>query len=233
MKITYIYHSSFLIETGSAYFLFDYELGNIPDLLPDRPLYVLASHAHGDHFNPRIFRLRRNHPDVRYILSDDIPAEMIPAELLYKIVSVGPDREYRDSMKDGRILTVKTLRSNDLGVAFVLDMAGTLVYHAGDLNNWWWEGDEEDRLLEKRYHEELEKIRGMEFEAAFIPLDPRIRGYERGIEDFLRYAHAKYVFPMHFGHQTEIVERMLARPETAALPCQLMKIKKQGDCFTL
>ena len=79
MKITYIYHSSFLIETGSAYFLFDYELGNIPDLLPDRPLYVLASHAHGDHFNPRIFRLRRNHPDVRYILSDDIPAEMIHA----------------------------------------------------------------------------------------------------------------------------------------------------------
>ena len=57
MKITYIHHSSFLVETEENYFLFDYFEGKLPQLKEDKPLLVFASHRHGDHFSPVIFDL--------------------------------------------------------------------------------------------------------------------------------------------------------------------------------
>lgn len=44
MNVTYIHHSSFLIETERCYYLFDYFQGSIPALNPSKPVLVLASH---------------------------------------------------------------------------------------------------------------------------------------------------------------------------------------------
>ena len=46
MNVTYIYHSSFLVETVSAYLLFDYFKGELPRMTPSKPIYVFASHRH-------------------------------------------------------------------------------------------------------------------------------------------------------------------------------------------
>ena len=43
MKITYIHHSAFLVETESVYLLFDYFQGNLPELSEKKPLYVFAT----------------------------------------------------------------------------------------------------------------------------------------------------------------------------------------------
>ena len=51
MKITYIHHSAFLVETESAYLLFDYFQGKLPEFSEEKPLYVFASHRHPDHFS--------------------------------------------------------------------------------------------------------------------------------------------------------------------------------------
>ena len=51
MKVTYIHHSSFLVETDENYFLFDYFEGELPEFKEDKPLLVFASHRHGDHFS--------------------------------------------------------------------------------------------------------------------------------------------------------------------------------------
>lgn len=59
MKVTLIYHSGFLVETGEAYFLFDWFTGAIPPMLPGKPLFVFVSHAHGDHFSRKILTFRR------------------------------------------------------------------------------------------------------------------------------------------------------------------------------
>lgn len=99
-------------------------------------------------------------------------------------------------------VSIDTLRSNDEGVAFIIQLGDLCIYHAGDLNNWWWDGDVEDQKLADIYHEELEHIRGRHFTAAFIPLDPRLKGWWKGIEDFMRYADADAIFPMHnFGEK--------------------------------
>ena len=60
MKITYIHHSAFLVETESAYLLFDYFQGKLPEFSEEKPLYVFASHRHPDHFSKVIFDRRKN-----------------------------------------------------------------------------------------------------------------------------------------------------------------------------
>ena len=57
MKITYIHHSAFLVETESAYLLFDYFQGKLPEFSEEKPLYVFASHRHPDHFSKEIIEL--------------------------------------------------------------------------------------------------------------------------------------------------------------------------------
>ena len=81
MKVTYIHHSSFLVELQRMTLLFDYFEGDIPAIREDAPLVVFASHRHGDHFAPVIFELAKRHPQVYYILSDDIWRKRVPEEL--------------------------------------------------------------------------------------------------------------------------------------------------------
>ena len=73
MTVTYIGHSGFLLETEDAYFLFDYFKGTIPELKNNKSIIVFSSHRHHDHFNPEIFELIKIYPDIRYVLSYDIP----------------------------------------------------------------------------------------------------------------------------------------------------------------
>ena len=84
MKITYIHHSSFLVETEENYFLFDYFEGKLPQLKEDKPLLVFASHRHGDHFSPVIFDLVKTHASTGFVLSDDIWKRRVPEELMGK-----------------------------------------------------------------------------------------------------------------------------------------------------
>ena len=93
---------------------------------------------------------------------------------------------------------VYTLASNDLGIAFAVSTPDGNIYHAGDLNNWWWDGDSEDQGMERFYHRELQKIEGTHFRAAMIPYDLRLKEPGYGIRDFLQYCSADAIYPMHF-----------------------------------
>ena len=72
MRVTFLDHSGFLVETGSAALLFDWWKGELPAIKPELPLYVFASHRHEDHFDPRIFALEDGTREVRFILGHDI-----------------------------------------------------------------------------------------------------------------------------------------------------------------
>ncbi len=58
MRITYLSHSGFLVELETAYLLFDYYKGDLPELNTGKKFYVFVSHAHYDHFKKDIFKLR-------------------------------------------------------------------------------------------------------------------------------------------------------------------------------
>ena len=60
MRLTYIFHSGFVIETPSCILIFDYWLdptGVIPKALStQKPVYVFASHFHEEHFTKEILK---------------------------------------------------------------------------------------------------------------------------------------------------------------------------------
>ena len=58
MTVTFIAHSAYLVEWDKFYTLFDYTYepdytGALPELNPDKPLLVFASHSHEDHFDAK------------------------------------------------------------------------------------------------------------------------------------------------------------------------------------
>lgn len=73
MKITYLHHSGFSVETETKVLLFDYytEGGRKayfdPAAYPDKAVFVFVSHAHEDHYDRRILSWAKL-PNVRYVL---------------------------------------------------------------------------------------------------------------------------------------------------------------------
>ena len=74
MKVTYLGHSGFLVETDDAYFLFDYYKGTVPELDSSKKMFVFVSHGHYDHYSKRIYEFRKEFEEIYYILSWDVPA---------------------------------------------------------------------------------------------------------------------------------------------------------------
>ena len=62
MKLTYLFHSGFALETDTCVLVFDYwkdPASVMPALLgAGKPLYVFSSHFHEDHFDREIFSWR-------------------------------------------------------------------------------------------------------------------------------------------------------------------------------
>ena len=231
MKITYIHHSAFLAETESACLLFDYFEGELPKIPAEKPLYVFASHRHGDHFSEVIFDLADGHENIMFVLSSDIWRKRVPEKL----------KERAHFMKPGEIweqegLKVETYISTDEGVAFWCTVDGHEIYHAGDLNHWYWEGEEEqwNKNMTAAYRSEIEKMRGRSAEVAFLPLDPRLeQHFYLGIDDFVREVDVKYIFPMHFWGQFDVAERLKALPCSAEYRDRIVEIERMGQEFNV
>ena len=85
-------------------------------------------------------------------------------------------------------------------------------YHAGDLNDWYWDGEPkaDNQRLTSAYHVEIRKIKGMHFDAAFVPLDPRQGDhYADGILYFLKNIDCNVIFPMHYWNDANVIKRFI------------------------
>lgn len=235
MKITYIHHSSFLVELESVYLLFDYTEGVIPRLEGGKPLLVLASHRHGDHYSPVIFDLIKEHGNVRFILAGDIWRTRLPKEVLPLTDSLkhGQKTEYR--LENGGIVKIAAYKSTDEGVAFLLETEGKTIYHAGDLNNWRWEGEPDhwnDSMAEK-YSAQIDKMAGMHMDVAFLPLDPRQEDdFYLGMDEFLNKVDVKHVFPMHCWGDYSVIGKIKALECSAGYRDRIEEITGDGEVFT-
>lgn len=231
MNITYIHHSSFLAETESACVLFDYFQGEIPAVPAEKPFYVFASHRHPDHFSNVIFELAKEHENIRFLLSFDIWRKRVPEELREKTVFLKPGEQYED-----KILKTEAFRSTDEGVAFWCAMDGYTLYHAGDLNHWYWEEEDEqwNRNMTKAYREEIKKMAGRTADAAFLPLDPRLgQFFWLGIDDFMKEADARWIFPMHFWGEYDVAKRLKELPCSESYRDRIMEISREGQKFEI
>lgn len=229
MKVTYIHHSAFAVETEYACLLFDYFEGALPEFPEEKPLYVFASHRHPDHFSKVIFKLEEKYPNIYFILSSDIWKKRIPEELQERTWFLAPGET-----KTIGELTVEGFKSTDEGVAFWCCIDGREIYHAGDLNHWYWEGEEEqwNADMTAAYRKEIEKMAGRTADVAFLPLDPRLeQWFYLGIDDFMKVVDAKIIFPMHFWGQFDVAARLKALPCSEKYRDKIMEIKEDGQKF--
>jgi hypothetical protein len=238
MRVTYLGHSGFLVETDNACYLFDYIRGTLPEWEKDKPLYVFVSHSHGDHFSTKIFEEEIAKQAAAYILSYDLKKKMerTHSALLHKnntcILFAEPGKEI--SLPD---CSVTSLKSTDIGVAFVVKEGDTCFYHAGDLNWWHWEGESKawNRNMEVNYKREIERLKGLLQEsrltAAFVPLDPRLENaYWYGMSFLMQTVGAEYVFPMHFWEDYAVIDRYIAEHGSGQ---NIVKLKAEGQVETL
>lgn len=238
MKITYVHHSAFLVELSSAALLFDYTQGTIPKLDMNKPLIIFASHRHGDHYSEKIFDLGAGLRDVHYVLSDDISKKKVREELRERTLFVKPGETVRLLYNDGgnKQLEVTTFDSTDEGVAFLVKGDGAAIYHAGDLNNWRWEGETEDwnRDMARKYSLEVDKLSGMKIDVAFLPLDPRQEGaFYLGFDEFMRKAEVLHAFPMHCWGNFSVIGQLKAMEVSAPYRDRIIMIERDGESFIL
>ena len=235
MNITYIKHSGYLLETDQALMLFDFWQGTMPPLDPEKDLFVFVSHRHQDHFNPEIFHLAASHPKIHYILSDDIWQNKVSESLhgLTWFVDPGKVLEFQE----GGGIRITTFRSTDEGVAFVVEADGFTIYHAGDLNNWRWNGESLawNNNMSTNYRRELEKIKAAGFhpDVAMVPLDGRQEDlFYLGLDDFMRIVGAKQVFPMHFWEDFSVILACKELECSADYRDRIATITKNGQSFS-
>lgn len=233
MKITYIHHSSFCVELENSILLFDYFKGELPKFDTNKKLYVFASHFHEDHFDKCIFDIQNVHPDVTYILSKDIKrhrSKYIKAAKNSVILNFNENISI-DDMK------IKTLESSDIGVAFLIEIEGKVIYHAGDLNWWHWEGensDEENKYAENKFKDGIDKIKDLDIDLAFVPLDPRQGDfYYLGFNYFMENTNTKVAFPMHMWGDFSLCKTFKSSEYAKDYKDRVIEISKDNQVFDI
>ena len=228
MNVTYINHSGFIVETESCYIIFDYFNGELPEF-GDKPIYIFSSHGHQDHFNREIFNMCDD-DKVKYILSGDI-RKKIKSINSGNILFVYPRKEYElDSLK------IKTLKSTDIGVAFIVEVDGAKIYHGGDLNCWMWqeENRQYNNSMKSAYEREIKSIAGETFDIAFVPLDPRQdEYYDMGMKFILSQCHILNIFPMHMWEEYSVQDKFLMESNNNLGDTKFYKISEKNETWRI
>lgn len=205
MRVTYLAHSGFMVETDEVIMVFDYyrdpshSVVKTLEKRPDTPVIFFVSHHHRDHYNPDIFNLAQNHKRV-YVLSNDVEARDTNSRLAIQGMSAG---DYVENLPAG--ISVKAYPSTDEGVSFMVSTrSGRKIFHAGDLNLWHWNEEatkEEVAKVTAEFKKIINRIaeETPQIDVAFFPVDVRQgKDFAIGATMFMETVKVKNFFPMHF-----------------------------------
>lgn len=211
MKLIYVYHSGFILENDNIVVVIDYykdsgwkgKEGTVHEYLrnTEKRMYILASHAHPDHFNPEIFGWAEK-KNLRYILSSDIRKGN--KEWEDDVVWLDKGETWQDDF-----LRIKAYGSTDVGISFLLHTEGKRIFHAGDLNNWHWREESTEQEVEEAEKAFLREVAVLAKDADFLdlamfPVDPRLGAdYMSGAKQFIDRIPVRKFVPMHFWERYE------------------------------
>ena len=131
---------------------------------------------------------------------------------------------------------VTTLTSTDSGVAFIIRTEGKTLYHAGDLNWWWWDQytPQQSLQMEKDFKAQIDKFdKNLHIDAAFLPLDIRLKeeGFFLGFDYYMRRWDIKMAFPMHCWGRFDAIEKLKAMPVSAEYRDRVVMIHNDGESW--
>lgn len=220
MKITHIYHSGFLVEINDYKLIFDtVDLSVSKYLNENDRVYVFITHVHSDHFNKEIFALEDKVKNIKYILSDDIKIE--DTKNNYYFIN-----SYKELYLDD--LHIKTFGTTDRGLSFLVNINHKNIFHAGDLNWWYWKNDvtENQKKEEVDFKREVNKLKGENVDIAFIPVDPRLKEYYYlSAQYFINTIKPKVLIPMHFRENFDITKKL--KDKLHNTNCNIIEISKR------
>jgi hypothetical protein len=206
MNIIYIFHNSFILQTGDTTILFDYpndqyinkEISNLViEQIKDRNLFAFVSHGHADHFNPQIAKFAAFAAASRFIISSDVRSSYRLFKDPPGVLWVKPDQEH--SLEG---LAFRTFKSNDRGVAFLMNLSGMSIYFGGDLADWSWDDftQRQRNRINKIFRATLAELKKSRIHIAFSNIDPRLSNCA-GSPEFIAEINPELFVPMHaFGN---------------------------------
>lgn len=243
VKVTYLHHSGFAVELDKYVLIFDYSTPEdfISYFPKEKQLILFFSHKHQDHFQLKTLEWAESiSKNTCYFVGNDIKLnekylerKNIAPDILSRMVRMKGSETYQDAKKDFK---VETLRSTDQGVAFLVKIGDISLYHAGDLNHWYWEEESKswNEQMEKAYQTEIDKIAGREFDIAFVVLDPRLEsGYRYGMDYFLQKVPAKNIFPMHMWEDYDVIKRYKQTGTGKRFAERIKEVSEQNREFLL
>ncbi len=228
MYLTFLGHSGFYVQFSDCDVVFDFYEDPKQRLKPlldaaesaGRPVLFLVSHWHADHYNPDIWlAAQRSKLQVYYVIEADtlrrvksLPEWVIPE----RVKGIGANEHL--ALTDWPFASIhglQTFESNDEGVAFLLDTAEGLVYHAGDLNAWYWSDGSEIELM-RRYATSLQAIQevvaGRSLALAMLPLDARLADHAfDGVVSFTEQISVEAICTMHHFGDPSMPQKLKAR----------------------
>ena len=246
MQIIFIHHSCFLVELDDKVLIFDYFdgdkvegmhfTGKLPSYEPDTKIYMFASHSHKDHYDMDILRLTDKYSNIHYVFSNDIRISQhclskhgIDPAVRDRVTFVSPDNTYHVDDLD-----IMTLRSTDAGVAFYVTSNGVSLFHAGDLNDWEWDGagDLINGRVRRAFRHEIKKLSEKPINVAFFPMDPKLMEYQfKGFDFFLQNTSAEFVFPMHMWQDYSGITEYKKRLSNKDMADRVIEIERENQTF--
>ena len=245
MIITYIYHSCCAIEFSNFSVIIDYYIDPAKDgeeagwvkqhlLQKDKPLYVLCTHSHSDHFNEEVLLWDKDKDDITYVFSKEVVETLKDNASLKdeKIKYLNKFGTYRDEN-----IMIKAFGSTDAGASFYIEHKKRKIFHAGDLNNWHWNEEvakDEACVYENQYICELELLSEevKKVDVAMFPLDPRLgEDFMRGGEQFVNKIKTKNFLPLHFGDNYELIQQF--KPIARKAKTKLLKLEHKAQSFEI
>ncbi len=230
MRIYYLYHSAVCAMHEKTLLVFDYfrhENGkhiedgylNAEDIEAFERVYVFVSHSHHDHFNPRIFDWASL--KVTYVLDSTVKDAPEGAVVLR------PGETYSDGT-----VYVREFGSTDIGGSFYVNIGGTSLFHAGDLNDWHWRDDGNERysrVMTKMFDRELAYLKEhvAHIDYAFFPVDKRMgTGYDEGAVKFIETMKPDVLVPIHF---VSFADTAAFREKSGRGGTKVLEIKHCGE----
>jgi len=233
--VWYLGHSAWAIKTCDHLLVFDYSKNPardlpteaslasgyvIPSEIKDENVTVFVSHHHGDHYDPRVFEWRNELSDIEYVFGFQ------PRDIEGAYTYIGPRGER--SIGD---MKVHTIRSNDAGVGFLIEVDGLTILHPGDHANG-------NMDLSGNYTPEIDALATMtenDIDLAFFAILGCSLGTPESVQLGVHYAiehlRPKVAFPMHAGHAPYFYREFVEGAAEYDYDTQLAYALNEGDRF--
>ena len=234
MRIHFLHHSAACVMLEQSLLIFDHYISvpgkriedghvGLEDIEAAQRVYVFVSHSHHDHYNRGIFDWAAAGVPVTYILDDTVPAAQAPEGAVFLS---------RGQAYDDGYIYVCEYGSTDTGGSFFVQCEGTSFFHAGDLNDWHWKDDGNEkytRVMNKYFERELRFLRhGVKtIDYAFFPVDKRMGSdYDAGADRFIEMLKPAVLIPVHFG---DFADTEVYRKKKLGSGTQVLAVHHNGE----